>query len=186
MNTIALLGTLPFLIAVIDTVRNPCKDVTFGGCNLQGSDMVLSKKHVQTVQLCNEECYNTDNCTNYRYISETKECTLTKKEYRHRCNIRAGPMDYSENDCMELIRNQECGSHLEEECEYDGELLDEDNSGNILDSDSCQTFCGTFCKYWIYHRREHSCISKTDGRRRCTAWGGPKEPSYDQCKNLTM
>ena len=71
-------------------VRNPCKDVTFGGCNLQGS--VLSKKQVQTVQLCNEECYNTDNCTNYRYSNETKECTLTKKEYRHiACNIYAGP-----------------------------------------------------------------------------------------------
>ena len=74
-------------------VSNPCKDVTFGGCNLQGSDKVLSKKQVQTVQLCNEECYNTDNCTNYRYISETKECTLTKKDYRFsECNIRAGPM----------------------------------------------------------------------------------------------
>ena len=77
-------------------VRNPCKDVTFGECNLQGSDTVLSKKQVQTVQLCNEECYNTDNCTTYRYSNETKECTLTTNapaDYRARdCAIQAGPV----------------------------------------------------------------------------------------------
>jgi len=179
---------LPFLIVVIDAVRNPCKDVTFGGCNLQGS--VLSKKQVQTVQLCNEECYNTDNCTNYRYNNENKECTLTTKEYRRfECNIHAGPMDRNYIDCMVHIGKQGCGSHLEEECEYNGEFLSEASSGNILDAKNCHELCELrdgLCKYWIYRQREHLCTLYRDGRKRCTARGGPKEPSYDLCQNLTM
>jgi len=144
---------------------------------------------VQTVQLCNEECYNTDNCTTYRYSNETKECTLTTKEYRHwECNIRAGPMDNYQSDCMAQLPKQECDSHLEEDCEYNGEHLTEIGNGAILTAGSCQTVCAakSDCKYWIYHRREFLCILKGDGRKRCTAWGGPKEPSYDLCKNLTM
>merc|ERR1712126_313298 len=44
------------------------------------------------VQLCNAECHNTYNCTNYRYNNQTKECTLMNEEYRGFCNIKAGPI----------------------------------------------------------------------------------------------
>jgi len=82
-----------------------------------------------------------------------------------------------------------CGSHLEEDCEYNGELLKKISPGNILDANSCQRTCEILapnCKYWIFNRREFVCILKRDGRKRCTARGGPKEPSYDRCQNLTM
>ena len=76
--------------------RHPCNDVTFGGCeNEYVKSKILSKKSLQTVQSCNAECYDTFNCTNYRYNNQTKECTLLtneKGEYRDSCNIRAGPV----------------------------------------------------------------------------------------------
>ena len=71
-------------------------DVTFGGCeNEYVESKVLSKKSLQTIQLCNAECYDTYNCTTYRYNNQTKECTLTTNErgdYRASCSIRAGPV----------------------------------------------------------------------------------------------
>jgi len=181
---------LPFF-TVIDAVRNPCKDVTFGECNLTGSDVVLSKTQVQTVQLCNEKCYNTDNCTNYRYSNETKECTLTTNahgDYRlWKCNIRAGPMDNDLYDCLVMI--QTCDSHLEEECEYSGELVKRFRQGDITGPSECYDQCqirAPDCKYWIFHDRESECILKRDGGKTCTVRAGPKKPSYDHCKNLTM
>ena len=75
----------------------PCKDVTFGECDIQNYG-VISKTSQRSVQLCNAECYNTYNCTTYNYNKQTKECTLTNNEYfitgdyRATCNIRAGPV----------------------------------------------------------------------------------------------
>jgi len=196
MNTIAVVCLLS-LFTVIDAGKNPCKDVTFGGCNLQRSDKVLSKKQVQTVQLCNEECYNTDNCNIYRYNNETKECTLTTNviegydyisDYRTQCDIQAGPPDNDPRDCLDHIGKQICDSYLEEECEYSGELLLAEGA-DIDGVTACWTYCKTHspdCKYWIYDKFERECILKRDGGKTCTALGGPKEPSYAYCKNLTM
>ena len=184
---------------------------------------ISSKKPVQTVQLCNEECYNTDNCTHYRYINETKECILAtnrKGDYRANCNIRAGPMVrsfsnilfyhcndaysdifwihkfevnqriFQDNDLYDcLVMIQTCDSHLEEECEYSGELVKRFRQGDITGPSECYDQCqirAPDCKYWIFHDRESECILKRDGRKTCTVRGGPKKPSYDHCKNLTM
>merc|ERR1719430_737856 len=171
-------------------VRNPCKDVTFGGCDLIKSK-VLRKISLQTVQLCNEECDNTYKCTTYRFIDQTKECILTtneKGDYRADCNIIAGPTDMVPSDCLMQIGNQICDFHLEEDCDYNGELLMKPSQGDVGDANTCQEFCkvrSRYCKYWIYHKREDLCILNRDGRRTCTAREGPKEPSYDQCKHLT-
>merc|ERR1712198_798060 len=103
----------------------PCKDVTYGECDIEKSE-VLSKTSKQSVQLCNAECYDTYNCTNYRYNNQTKECTLmTNKtdDYRWNCNIQAGPGDKFMYECMKYTSDQVCDAHLEEDCEYNGELL---------------------------------------------------------------
>ena len=97
--------------------------------------------------------------------------------------------DIVPDDCEDQISNQICDFHLEEDCDYNGELLEENSPGDIVGADTCQQLCNDRsprdCMYWIYHKREYLCILKRDGRRTCTARGGPKEPSYDQCKNLT-
>merc|ERR1712212_1396956 len=139
--TLVIMLLVASVLAGGPMLRTPCKDVTFGGCDLQESK-ISSKKPVQTVQLCNEECYNTDNCTSYRYINETKECILatnTTVKYRSWCNIRAGPMDNDLYDCM--VMNQICDSHLEEECEYSGELVKRFRQGDITGSKPCQEQC---------------------------------------------
>jgi len=174
-------------------VKNPCKDVTFGECDIKKSK-VLSKMSQPSVQLCNAECYDTYNCTTYNYNKQTKECILaTNKplDYRTFCNIRAGPVDKSINYCVEHIKDQVCDSLLEEDCEYNGELLRSYDPGQIISAAFCQEACITKnwapkCKYWIFHNRERKCILKRDGRKKCNGWGGPKEPSFDHCQNLTM
>jgi len=168
----------------------PCKDVTFGECDIP-KYKVLSKMSQPSVQLCNAECYDTYNCTTYSYNKQTKECTLTTNkmgDYRPRCNIIAGPADKFLDDCMWHINDQVCDSHLEEDCDYNGELLDRYPAGSIVSAISCEKVCKIFpdCKYWIFHDREALCILKRDGRKTCNGWGGPKEPSYDHCQNQTM
>jgi len=184
---------LSFLIAIIGAVRNPCKDVTFGGCILEDDDVlglkVLSKTSQETVQLCNVKCYDMNNCTTYRYNKQSKECTLVSAEYRAAdCNIRAGPVNKTATDCLGQTSNQMCDSHLEEDCEYSGELLHREPKGKIISSVTCQIQCDAYpdCKYWIFHGREKLCILRRDGRRTCNVWAGPKQPSYDYCQNLPM
>ena len=97
--------------------------------------------------------------------------------------------DSSLNDCMGQIESQICDSHLEEDCEYNGELLKRYAKGDVTSANGCQSKCQDEtdrCKYWIHHRRENLCILKRDGRKKCNGWGGPKEPSFDHCQNLTM
>ena len=92
-------------------------------------------------------------------------------------------------DCLEHIGKQICDSYVEEECEYSGELLESYINGEITSVKPCQDMCqlkAPDCKYWIYNDREKECILREDGRKTCTGWGGPKEPSYDHCKNLSM
>ena len=91
------------------------------------------------------------------------------------------------SDCLMQLDNQVCDFHLEEDCDYNGELLTGPRQGDVGSANTCQEFCKlrSHCKYWIFHKREDLCILKRDGRRTCTTRGGPKEPSYDQCKNLT-
>merc|ERR1712126_381909 len=140
-------------------VANPCKDVTFGDCAIKKSN-VLSKTSQRSVQLCNEKCYNTYNCTTYRYNKQTKECTLTNNEnfitgdYRQNCHIYAGPVDKPIDDCIGLFGDQICDAHIEEDCEYNGELLKEYDEGQIGNYIYCQFHCTDLvpgCKYWIYN-----------------------------------
>ena len=90
-------------------------------------------------------------------------------------------------DCFRQIDKQTCDSHIEEECEYSGELLRRFDKGYVVSHRRCQRLCENSyppnCKYWIFHDREAECILKRDGRKTCTVRGGPKEPSYDHCKN---
>ena len=53
---------------------------------------VLSKTSQETVQLCNAECYDTNDCATYRYNKQSKECILMTADYRKDCNIQAGPV----------------------------------------------------------------------------------------------
>jgi len=179
------------LKSCINPDKHPCKDVTFGNCDRYHflGPITLSKKSQKTVQLCNADCYVTDNCTNYRYNNQTNECTLMSKDYRGgMCEINAGPRDKKVIDCIgqyEGLNNEVCDFHMEEDCEYNGELLMRYLDGEITSADTCQENCrsDSDCKYWIYNNSEISCILKRDGKKTCTVLGGPKQPSYDQCQN---
>ena len=97
--------------------------------------------------------------------------------------------DDCQDNCLKQIDKQICDSHLEEECEYNGELLREFAEGDVMSANTCQRSCeirAPKCKYWIFHMNESKCILKRDGRKTCNGWGGPKQPSYDYCKNLSM
>jgi len=172
--------------------KHPCKDVTFGKCDPNDftNVIVLSKKSMQTVQLCNADCYVMDNCTNYRYDNLTQECILMNGDYREgtSCNIIAGPRDKTRDDCLVQKNKQVCDFHMEEDCEYNGELLLRYPEGAANSPAACQSYCRgrDNCKYWIYHTLESLCILKRDGNRTCNVVGGPKQPSYDQCKNPSM
>merc|ERR1719167_1829100 len=109
-------------------------------------------------------------------------------EYRgEMCDIIAGPEDKEVIYCYGQKNKQTCGFHMEEDCEYNGELLERFPEA-IATPENCRIKCSLqkACKYWIYQFSEFLCILKRDGNRTCNVWGGPKQPSYDECKNLSM
>ena len=94
--------------------------------------------------------------------------------------------DKSPSDCLAQIDHQICDSYLEEDCESSGELLKRYPKGTIAAAVTCQESCearAPDCKYWIFHTKEYLCILKRDGKKTCTVWGGPKQPSFDYCQN---
>ena len=60
--------------------------------------------------------------------------------------------------------------------------------GAIADPKSCQELCATFkdigCKYWIYDQTNKKCSLKKKEEKTWTALAGPRNPSFDICKNL--
>jgi len=163
---------------------NPCKDVTFGECDPNsGESKVISMNSLQSVQLCNEKCYDTLNCTTYRYNNQTKECTLITGDFRFFCNIKAGPVDKNPVDCLGQIRNPICDPHVEEDCKYNGEPLFSIQTDDLSD---CQETCkemAPLCKYWIHDKRTNSCKFKKDARKTCVIQAGPVAPSYQFCRD---
>merc|ERR1712126_775186 len=185
MKALSVVIVLPFLIAAIAADEHPCKDVTYGECNLDDDHIkVLSKTSQDTVQLCSAECYDTINCTTYRYNKQSKECTLINDVYRGYCEILGVPVGKSLRDCQAQLGNQACDSHLEEDCEYEGELLYSSPKGSVISAPLCQVECesNNDCKYWIFNTSEIKCFLKKDGKKTCAVWGGPKEPTYDHCQ----
>jgi len=166
---------------------NPCKDVSFGECDPNTTrSKVISMNSQQSVQLCNKQCYETYNCRTYRYNSQKKECTLITNDYWDLCDIMAGPMDEKVTDCLGQISNPICDSHVEEDCEYTGELLYRSRPGAITSPYACLGLCEDWapdCKYWIHDRPNNLCILKREGTKTCKISGGPKAPSYQDCRD---
>ena len=86
-------------------------------------------------------------------------------------------------DCLGQISNPICDSHVEEDCTYNGDNLVNMDEGSAGQPSDCQLACVNLgCQYWIHNTSRASCILKRDGRKTCNILGGPKTPSYQQCK----
>lgn len=61
--------------------------------------------------------------------------------------------------------------------------------GTIADPRSCQELCATFkdigCKYWIYDQTNRKCSLKKNDEKTCKTWAGPRNPSFENCKNFS-
>ena len=91
--------------------------------------------------------------------------------------------------CLEQIRNPICDSHVEEDCEYNGELFGDITEGGSGEPGDCQEACermASKCKYWIHDTSRSSCILKRDGRKTCDILVGPKTPSYKHCRDISF
>ena len=96
---------------------------------------------------------------------------------------------FQEKQASSCLRSlQPCDAEIEEDCEYPGDNLMEHAPGVISDAEKCQDSCqaqASTCKYWIYNDIEKACILKGDAKRICSAYGGPKYPSYEACRRIT-
>jgi len=171
-------------------ISNQCKDVTFGGCDIEIED-TLDSEYRETPQRCDSSCKNREDCGFYRYHKETKNCTLIHPKYRKtECNIRAGPTDNDATQCLFQDNRQRCDLLIDEECTYHGENLKEFPEGAIITADACQFECEDRkprCKYWIFHYYEKLCILKKEHNKTCSVWGGPggvKNPTFNELHPL--
>jgi len=167
-------------------IDNQCEDVTFGGCDF---DKIIHKTipGIAKARKCNKICSEINECVFYRHNKQTQKCILLKENYRKvKCNIVAGPMDKSKTACIIQDNSKTCDSILDEDCEYDGELLEDVGPGQIDDADSCQNYCklrAPACKYWVWNNKERDCILKKSAKKTCSFRSGPEmeEAAYDTC-----
>jgi len=168
-------------------VENQCKGVTFGGCIIP-SEKINGFREADTDQICSERCQSTSLCLFYRYNRQTKNCTFNEDQNRMLyCNIWAGPTEKSGTECANVDNEQFCDYQLEEECDYNGELLYRYQEGEIASPTTCQHECKmdeTNCKSWIYHIKESLCILMRDEKKSCNGLGGPKKYTVAQCENI--
>jgi len=168
--------------------KNQCKGVTFGGCNVP-EEIVLKPydpKEIKNAKLCQLACAGTDFCEFYTFNEQTEVCRLLRKDYRASCKIMAGPVDKKPTYCLEVEKGQLCDAEIEEQCEYTGKKVIDIPEGGSGQPGDCQKTCEDFapeCKYWIHDKTTNSCILKRDGSKTCAIWAGPKEPSYQFCRD---
>jgi len=167
------------------TAKSHCKDVTFGECPISHEKTIDISK-VSKIETCQRTCLKRPDCNFYRFNHQTKECTLmTSVHYKSICNITAAPAEKQISTCLTTL--QPCGSQGEEECEYTGNDVIKYPPGGIEDGVKCQEQCqnsAPTCKYWIYNVMEMTCILKGEGTRICKVYGGPKYPSYEECRDF--
>jgi len=170
--------------------ENQCENVTFGECAYPESKKIETEPGVGSAKECNLLCKSTERCMLYRYNRETQECIYMKSKYRKAdCNIRAGPMDKTAGDCLYIDFEKSCDGILEEDCEYNGELLKRHAKGDVVTSEQCEENCklrAPRCQYWVFHREEKLCILKKAGTMKCKVSSGPAMTKfeYEECKKL--
>jgi len=170
-----------------------CRGVTFGGCKWPGNKAFANVPRMPNVQACNRQCIEVTKCFFYRYNNVTQDCTLLSLQDRSQhCNIRAGPKNKKDTACLNIDNNQDCDALLMEECDYElednGEVVYEYQDGLIGNSEACQISCELDfpdCQYWIFYTKENRCILKRSEKKQCTYWGGPKQPSFNDCRKMS-
>jgi len=169
-------------------LQGQCKGVTFGGCEYPREKTSGSEEDIESPTECRNECSQQATCNYYRYNNETKLCSFLKEQNRNLyCNIWAGPMDKTADQCLNEDNHQDCDALLHEECEYNGDLVKRYRPGQVVSPEICQDRCkakaSKGCKYWVYNKEERDCILLKDDKRTCTTWGGPQSKEWEYCRN---
>jgi len=165
--------------------KGHCRGVTFGGCEYPPTLISGNREDTEDAQQCSQLCSDNSNCNFYRYNHVTRNCTFLMMQNRGLyCNIWAAPREQTGTQCLNIDNNQFCDYQLQEECDYNGNVLERHQPGEITSSMLCQLNCkhyGSRCKSWIHHKNENLCILMKDELKECTTWGGLKSHTFDDC-----
>jgi len=164
--------------------EDQCHDVTFSECGIpdtkyvEWDDTLVDEPGRTALSQCNQMCFQSQKCQFYRFNYQTRNCTFYDDRYKGQyCNIFAAPGGKSPKECLFVEEKHICDSIVDEECEYDGELLRKHLPGDILTAEVCNDQCemrGTTCKYWIFKHQQNECILKRDGKKKCNVKSGQK------------
>merc|ERR1719481_394413 len=73
--------------------------------------------------------------------------------------------------------------------EDNGDLVMKYREGAMTSADDCQLSCKEDypnCEYWIFHTKQNLCILRSSEERKCDYWGGPKKPSFHDCRKMRL
>merc|ERR1711944_23976 len=167
--------------------ENDCEGITVGECLAPVADIIQTIDIFREVQDCQFYCGALTSCELFRFNGT--HCTLLTKDYRKDCQIFAGRFDKKIDECLEIDNKKTCDLFIEEDCGYTGDVLLEPPVGTVADPQQCKELCNQFtaigCKYWVFSNTEKLCSLRMDEDRDCKTWGGPRSPSYDECKGAT-
>merc|ERR1719516_117720 len=187
--SLALLATLtqanPLFLSDPHIPRLPdgCEAFTVGACSPEKDELIDMYPDIPDEALCQTVCGIQEGCNYFRWSMSTKECKLFHYRFLTSCNVIAGPMTPSIDECAKE-EAPSCHSFVRENCNSTGSLVLNKNS--ITDAHACQDLLNTVgqiykAEYFLFDSDIQECDLYDTKDMDCDAISGPKSPSIESC-----
>merc|ERR1712180_363786 len=164
-----------------------CKDYTVGECNPEADELIDTYEQIPDGAVCQTLCGIQEGCNYFRHSKANKTCTLYHYRFLTSCNLIAGPVTPTIDECTG-DEERSCDSFIRENCEYQGDKVLE--KGSITDQHACQDLLAEIGEiygavYFMFDTDNQNCVLYSSKDMECDAISGPKDPVMDTCDNPT-
>merc|ERR1711970_804621 len=160
-----------------------CKDYTVGECNPEADELIDTYEQIPDGAVCQTLCGIQEGCNYFRHSKANKTCTLHHYRFLTSCNLIAGPVTPTIDECT-VDEEHSCDSFIRENCEYQGDKVLE--KGSITDQHACQDLLAEIGEiygavYFMFDNDNQNCVLYSSKDMECDAISGPKDPAMDTC-----
>merc|ERR1719430_502011 len=162
-----------------------CQDFTVGQCNPEQDELIDSYPEIPDMETCQIVCGIQEGCNFFRHSKSTLDCQLYHYRFLTSCNLIAGPMTPTIDECSK-DEEHSCDSFIRENCLYMGTKVLEKDS--ITDQHACQDLLLTVgaiyhATYFTFDSNAQVCVLYDTADMDCDAISGPVEPLLETCGN---
>lgn len=167
-----------------------CSLFTYGKCQPSQDELVDTYPLPESegaINICQEICQIVEACKYFTYDRNEELCFLYHYRYLDSCDLIGGLAEPSLDTCEQEFEDS-CDSFVNENCEYEGELVLE--KADITDAHACQQLLNTIgfvyaADYFVYDSVTRFCSFYSGTLMTCYGVNGPDYPDLDTCQVST-